>query len=246
MFKITIVYGEKKMTDCLYFVIPAYNEQENVEELINDWYPVVDGVSDGHLFVINDGSKDNTYDILKKLSEKRPKLCVLTKENGGHGDTLLYGYQYAVDHGADWIFQTDSDGQTKATEFAEFWAERDAYDAILGCRPKRGDGLSRKFVEKVLCALIALIFSIKIPDANCPFRLMRAEKVVKYMKRLPEHYFLPNVMLTVFFAKNERTKFKEVTFESRKGGKNSINTKKIMKIGLQSVKDFRQFKKEML
>ena len=62
---------------------------------------------------------------------------------------------------------------------------------------------------------------------------------------MPEHYSLPNVMLTVFFVKNDKVKFQEITFENRKGGKNSINIKKIVKIGLQSIKDFRRFRAEL-
>ena len=229
--------------DKLYIVIPAYNEQENVQILINDWYPVIDGIPDARLVVINDGSKDNTYAVLQKLAESRPNMTVLSKENGGHGDTLLYGYRYAIQQGSDWIFQTDSDGQTKAEEFQGFWEIRDQYDAIFGNRRVRGDGMSRKFVEFVLCCLLRINFHVSIPDANCPFRLMRAEKVSNYISLLPEHYFLPNVMLTVFFTKHDSVAFREVTFEDRKGGRNSINLKKIVKIGMQSIKDFYRFRK---
>ena len=229
--------------DKLYIVIPAYNEQENVQRLINDWYPVIDGITDARLVVINDGSKDNTYAVLQKLAAHRPKLIVLSKENGGHGDTLLFGYRYAIQHGADWIFQTDSDGQTKAEEFQGFWEIRDQYDAIFGNRRVRGDGPSRKFVEFVLCDLLRINFHVNIPDANCPFRLMCAKKVSNYISLLPEHYFLPNVMLTVFFTKHDRVSFREVTFEDRKGGRNSINLQKIVKIGLRSIKDFYYFRK---
>ena len=235
------------MKDLLYLIIPAYNEQDNIEALIADWYPVVEAVPDARLVVVNDGSKDDTLQVLTALAETRPRLTVLSKENGGHGDTLLYGYRYAIEHGADWIFQTDSDGQTKAAEFPSFWEQRARYDAILGNRVHRGDGASRKLVENVLCTLLRAIFGVKVPDANCPFRLMRAEKVAAYIARLPEHYNLPNVMLTVFFVKSgDRVLFRPVTFENRKAGTNSINVKKIVKIGMQGVKDFYRFRKELL
>ncbi len=234
------------MSSLIYFIFPAYNEQENVGKLIADWYPVVEELPDARLVVVNDGSKDDTYQVLRSLCADRPRLEILTKTNGGHGDTLLYGYQYAIDQGAEWIFQTDSDGQTKAEEFAGFWELRDGFDAILGCRRKRGDGWSRKMVENVLCLLLRCIFGVKVPDANCPFRLMRAEKVAEYIRRMPAHYNLPNVMLTVFFVHNrDRVLFRDVTFENRKAGKNSINVKKIVKIGIQAVKDFSAFRREL-
>ena len=53
--------------------------------------------------------------------ETRPLLVAQTKPNGGHGSTVLYGYRYAIENGADYVFQTDSDGQTPPSEFDEFW-----------------------------------------------------------------------------------------------------------------------------
>ncbi|MFR5150156.1 MAG: glycosyltransferase [Ruminococcus sp.] len=64
------------------------------------------------LVIINDGSKDNTYELLQKCAATRPLLIPLDKPNGGHGPTVLYGYRYAIRQKADYIFQTDSDGQT--------------------------------------------------------------------------------------------------------------------------------------
>ena len=62
--------------DILYMIVPAYNESENIEKLIDDWYPVVErhnGDGKSRLVVINDGSKDNTYEILQKCAET--SLC---------------------------------------------------------------------------------------------------------------------------------------------------------------------------
>ena len=61
----------------LYIIIPAYNEEENIESLIKDWYPVIEkynGNGESRLVIINDGSKDNTYEILKIYDKKSPYL----------------------------------------------------------------------------------------------------------------------------------------------------------------------------
>lgn len=85
------------MKDRLYVVIPAYNEEENIRELIDSWYPVVETVgSDSKLVIVNDGSRDHTYDIMLECAEGKARLVPLTKSNGGHGDAVLYGYRYAV------------------------------------------------------------------------------------------------------------------------------------------------------
>ena len=74
------------------------------------------GNSASRLVIIDDGSKDNTRAILEKCRQSRPLLEVHTKVNGGHGAAVLYGYKYALSQGADYIFQTDSDGQTIPSE----------------------------------------------------------------------------------------------------------------------------------
>lgn len=233
--------------DKLYIVIPAYNEEANIEQTVTDWYPVVTSCGEeSRLVIINDGSKDDTYKILEKLAEDRPQMIALTKQNGGHGSTVLYGYRYAIKKGADFIFQTDSDGQTNPGEFGAFWAEREKHDAVLGVRTVRGDGKSRKFVENVVCLLLRIIFHVRVHDANAPFRLMRASLVNKYIDRLPVNYNLPNIMFTTFFSYyKENLAFKEISFKPRQGGKNSINVRKIIKIGWKALSDFRSFKKKM-
>lgn len=53
-------------SDNVYIVIPAYNESDNIKNVINDWYPVVDKIgNDSRLLIIDDGSKDDTYQIAK-------------------------------------------------------------------------------------------------------------------------------------------------------------------------------------
>ena len=72
--------------DKLYIIIPAYNEKENIRQVIDDWYPVVEAHNasgKSRLVVIDDGSKDNTYAILKEYAKRRPLLCPVTKVNGG-------------------------------------------------------------------------------------------------------------------------------------------------------------------
>lgn len=235
------------MQEKLFVVIPAYNESENIEKTISEWYPIVEkhhGEGQSRLVIIDDGSKDDTYKKISKSAEEKSLITPLTKENGGHGQTVLHAYNYAIDNDADWIFQTDSDGQTDPAEFEKFWQLRNDYDAIIGSRPDRQDGLSRKFVEKTLLAILRVTFGVKMPDSNAPFRLMKRELVEKYISKLPKDFNLPNVMLTTYFTYfNERIKFIDISFKPRQGGVNSINIKRITKIGLKAVKDFHQLKK---
>ncbi|MBQ9361411.1 MAG: glycosyltransferase family 2 protein [Lachnospiraceae bacterium] len=226
--------------DKLFIVIPAYNEQENIEDIVRKWYPnVLLGAEGSRLVVIDDGSKDSTGEKLESLKSEFPLLDVQHKQNSGHGPSILFGYKYAIDKGADFIFQTDSDGQTEPGEFPEFWENRKKYEMIIGYRKERGDGLGRLVVTRVLRFLIFLTFHVYVKDANTPFRLMKASVLEKEIKYIPKDYFLTNVLISVIFTKREyRMKYLPITFRPRQGGTNSIDLRKITGIGLKSLKDF--------
>lgn len=235
--------------DKLYIVIPAYNEEANIRQVIDDWYPVVEKYSckgESRLVIIDDGSKDSTYRIIQDYAKERPLLTPITKKNGGHGPAILTGYKYAIAQGADYIFQTDSDGQTLPDEFHPFWKQRKNYDMVIGFRKSRQDGTSRVFVTKTLKLVIRLCFGVSVADANTPYRLINANTLSQYIGLIPSDFFLSNVLMSVIFAKkNCRVKYLPITFRPRQGGVNSINLKKIWKIGVQALKDFRELNKTL-
>jgi len=233
--------------DKLYIVIPAYNEEENIETISREWHDVAVKINEqSRILIIDDGSKDDTYTKLEKLQKELPQMEAITKPNSGHGATILYGYRYALANGADYVFQTDSDGQTLPEEFRQFWELRQEYTAVIGWRNKRKDGFSRIFVTKVLRLVLRCIFGIDIPDANTPFRLINAEILNKYLPIIPPNFNLSNILLTVcLMLYKENIKFIPITFKPRQGGVNSINFKKIVKIGIKAVKDISQIKREL-
>ena len=235
--------------DKLYIIIPAYNEEENIRQVIEDWYPVVEkhnGNGESRLVIIDDGSKDSTYQIMKEYAKDHPLFEPLTKPNGGHGATVLFGYYYALEKNVDYIFQTDSDGQTLPEEFEQFWELREQYDMCIGWRKDREDGAGRVFTTKVLKAVIQLCFGVSVKDANTPFRLMKADSLAEDIRLVPLNFNLSNVLISVIFIKKKRkVHYIPITFRPRQGGVNSINMKKIFKIGKQAVKDFWQINKQL-
>lgn len=232
--------------DNLYVVMPAYNEEENISDVVKSWYKVLDGKGEGSKLVVADsGSKDRTHEILLDLKKTYSKIEILENTITTHGPKLIAMYKYAVENGADFVFQTDSDGQTNPDEFGAFWQMRNDYDVILGNREVRGDGIARKMVENVVCLLLRIYYGVKVKDANAPFRLMKQEVLKKYIYRFKEDYNLPNIMLTAFFVyNNEKWTSKVITFKPRTKGVNSINIPRIFKIGMKALSDFADFKKK--
>lgn len=233
--------------ESLFIVMPAYNEESNIEMVVRQWYPMLKGKDEkSRLVVADSGSSDKTHEILANLQNEFKQLEIFTNSDRQHGSKIIALYRYAIEKKIDYVFQTDSDGQTNPSEFDAFWQLRSKYDGIFGHRNVRGDGKSRAFVEYVVCFLLKLYFGVKIPDANAPFRLMKVDTMKKYINKLPADYNIPNIMMTTYFAYyKEKIMFKTISFKPRCGGVNSINIPKIIKIGWKALGDFQMLKREL-
>lgn len=234
--------------DKLYIVMPAYNEAENIEEVVEEWYRVLErfGDDESKMVIADGGSTDNTLELLQGMQEKYPKLEVFSKPGTDHGTKCIFLYRYAIKQKADWIFQTDSDGQTLPEEFEAFWKLRKKHDIVMGNRATREDGRSRVFVEDVLRLFLHIYFGIRTPDANAPFRLMKTSVVAKYIGKLPKDFNLPNAMLVAYFHYfHEDIIYRRITFRPRQGGKNYINVKRIIRIGWESMGNFQRLRKDL-
>lgn len=231
--------------ETLYIVMPAYNEEANIRDTVQSWYKVLNGKDEkSRLVVADSGSIDKTHTILNEMLKDYPKLVILSDTEKQHGPKIISLYDYAIQNNADYIFQTDSDGQTSSDEFEQFWHLRHDYSGIFGHRKVRGDGKSRAFVEHIVCLLLRIYFGVKIPDANAPFRLMKADVVKKYLYKMSPNYNLPNIMMTTYFIYyKEKSLFKAITFKPRQGGVNSINIPKIIRIGWNALHDFKELRK---
>ena len=72
----------------IYVVMPAYNESENIRTVIDEWYTVVERHNEegkSRLLIVDDGSKDHTYEILKQEAAKRPLLIIKSKKTADTG-----------------------------------------------------------------------------------------------------------------------------------------------------------------
>src|SRR5579864_1481069 len=103
-------------------VIPVYNEAGAVGPVIRAWVEELDRLHVSYEFLVyDDGSRDDTADVLKLLAATEPRLSVKSHANQGHGPTILAGYREAV---GDWVFQVDSDDEMSPASFAELWSHR--------------------------------------------------------------------------------------------------------------------------
>ncbi|MEZ4750054.1 MAG: glycosyltransferase family 2 protein [Bdellovibrionota bacterium] len=182
----------------LAIVIPFYNESSNVASVLDEWI----GISakyGGAIVAVNDGSKDDTLQQLKKLSAKFPQVHVVDKPNGGHGSAVLAGYRYAAKNESEFIFQVDGDGEVSAEGFEALWNQREKSDLVVGVRHFVRASLVRTVLTKLVVLLNLTLFRTHVRDSNCPFRLFRGNVLDTILEFLPDKMLVPNIHLTILF-----------------------------------------------
>ncbi|MFI5151807.1 MAG: glycosyltransferase family 2 protein [Chitinophagales bacterium] len=188
-------------------VIPIYNEKNNIAALVHDWQQVLQRHQIRYkLFLINDGSKDESLCILNALAERFPCIHVHSHENRGHGPSIWKGYQLAAN--SNWIFQIDGDHQFETEAFSKLWANREDYDLLIGQRREKNATSGRNVVSFISKILVYLFFGRGIKDVNCPYRLMRTSKLREALELIPERTFAPNVLISSFFVQKKLRIFK--------------------------------------
>lgn len=221
--------------DNLAVIMPVYNEEEIIEEVVKSWICILDKISvEYKIFAYNDGSKDKSGEILEKLAKNEPNLIVINKKNSGHGDTVMQGYtENALSY--KWLFQTDSDNEMSPEGFLSLWNKREDYDFLIGKRLGRKQPLTREFIS-FISRLSVRIFYGKGPwDVNSPYRLMRSEKFIDIFKKIPKGTFAPNIIISAIVGKN-KIKFYEtpVPCQGRKTGVPSAQNFRMFKVAVKS------------
>ena len=152
-------------------VIPAYNEEERIEDVIREVIkfklPII---------VVDDGSGDATSLKLRGASKTVKSLTVLKhRVNLGKGAAMKTGAEAAFMMGADAVVFMDSDGQHKAADLPKFIKalERDKFEVVFGSRNlKAGVPFVRLFGNKFAARLISLLFGIYVSDLICGYRAL--------------------------------------------------------------------------
>ncbi|MCF8058579.1 MAG: glycosyltransferase family 2 protein [Bacteriovoracaceae bacterium] len=189
--------------DSVIIVIPVYNEEECIQKVIEDWSSELSLKKvNFKLLLVNDGSTDQTGQILDNLSQTNSRLSIIHQENLGHGSAVKNGYIMAVSQDCDFVFQTDSDDQFTPQDFIKLWELRNTSPAVFGHRMHRYDPTHRKFISFFLKKFIFNLFQVNIPDANIPYRLFNRSFLSHLLATLTPGLFAPNVFLSILSFKS--------------------------------------------
>jgi glycosyltransferase involved in cell wall biosynthesis len=163
---------------------PAYNLEAQIENTIEKAYDVIPKLAENYeIIVINDGSKDNTGQILQKLKLRFNNLKVITHEvNKGYGAALKSGFYNAK---YPWIAFTDADGQFDISELPKLIAKQKETnsDMVIGYYLKRQVTFVRKLNTFLWQMVVFALFGLRVKDVDCGFKLL-SKRVIEGIPKL--------------------------------------------------------------
>ena len=218
----------------LAIVMPVFNEEECIVEVVNSWISMLrESQINFLLLVFNDGSTDSTESCLETFREDQD-VEVIAKPNSGHGPTVSQGYHQAV-RIADWVFQCDSDDEMSPDYFPILWKRRDSYDALFGIRTDRSQNFSRRLISLCSRTTVNIVYGSGITDVNSPYRLIRGEILEMIIRQLPEDTVAPNVIVSGVLARQSRLVYEHpVPYRARRTGSVSIVSWTLWKLALKA------------
>lgn len=181
--------------DKVLVVIPAYNEAENIEKVIKEIKKDIDYAD---ILVINDCSKDNTEEIVKKNGIK----CITNVFNMRYAWAVQTGLKYAYQNNYDYVIQMDADGQHIASEAEKLYKEavKSKVDIVIGSRYLKDMGYPcpffRKIGTKFFSWLIKIFTHKKIADPLSGFQCLNKD-VIKLYSGLGNYPEFPDANLVI-------------------------------------------------
>jgi glycosyltransferase involved in cell wall biosynthesis len=173
-------------------IIPIYNEEENIEELVSRLQEVIsklDGESE--VIFVNDGSTDRSYDKLLEAYKKYDNIVLISlARNYGQTYALSAGFEVAC---GSIIISMDGDLQHDPAEIPLFIDKiKEGYDVVSGWRKKRKDDfLTRKIPSRTANWLISLISGIRIHDFGTTFKAYKRDVIKRINLYGEQHRFIP-------------------------------------------------------
>jgi glycosyltransferase involved in cell wall biosynthesis len=199
------------------FVIPAYNEEENIEKVLKE---IKRDAEFADIIVVNDGSSDNTSSIVSKMKVN----CIDMVYNVGYAMAVQTGIKYAYQNDYDYVITMDADGQHIAKEALKLLeeAKKGESDIIIGSRYLVDTGypcpLFRRIGTKIFEGLIKLFCHKKIADPLSGFQCLN-KKVIKLYAKKGEYPEYPDANLVIdMLYKGYKIKEVPVSMRLREAG----------------------------
>jgi len=219
-----------KDTNGVFLVIPAYNEEKTVGKILEE----IDKL-DYKIVLVDDGSKDNTFEISNNVKKKYPDHIFIYHHaiNRGVGAATKTGMIAALKHGAKYIVTFDSDGQHAIEDIPKVCKPLQIGEAevVIGARPFEDMPISKRFANNIMNLLTRVFYRVNVKDSQSGLRAYKSSAVYKLNIRSDGYGALSEVTKEI---KRNNFKLKEVpiatiyTPETQAKGTNALVGLKIL------------------
>jgi glycosyltransferase involved in cell wall biosynthesis len=186
---------EQRATPFLSVVVPIYNEVESVERLWQAIHPVMEALGKSwEVILVDDGSRDGTRDILRRLAAQNPRLrVILFRANFGQSAAMAAGF--AATRG-EIVIAMDGDLQNDPLDIPNLLARmEEGYDVVSGWRKHRKDKLVlRKVPSRIANKLICSLTDVQLHDTGCSLKAFRGDMLRRISLYGELHRFIPALM----------------------------------------------------
>lgn len=156
-------------------VIPAYNEEDNINLMYSALKRIVEGsdiIKNYEIIFVDDGSTDKTYDKLRSLKDDKVKVIKLNK-NTGMSNALKTGFDAAH---SETIVTIDADLQSDPLDIPGMLKKlNEGYDCVLGWRHKRSDPFLKRISSKIANSVRRFVLKDGFQDITCPLKAFKKE-----------------------------------------------------------------------
>ena len=216
-------------------VIPLLNEEGNIDVLYNALVPVVEKISmDYELIFVDDGSKDNSFSIITKLSEQNSKvLGISLSRNFGHQIALAAGMEHTS---GELVITMDADMQHPPAIILDLYNKyKEGYDIVNTIRTETADsGVFKKITSSWFYRIINRLSDIHIEPAAADFRLMNRKTVTAFLQLKEKDRFTRGLISRMGF----KQAMVEYTAPSRFSGKSKYSVFKMFRFAADGITSF--------
>jgi len=210
-------------------VMPAFNEEGNIEKTVRDCLQELarDGIP-GEVVVTNDGSRDRTPEILRRLQTEFDNLQFIDlKENFGYGGAM----KKAIDASrGEYVVTVDSDGQFDIGDLPRLLEKvRQGYDCVTGYRAKKKDTLPRVFANWAYNLLVRLLCGIRFTDSQCALKIFKGD-IIRSLPIEARGFPFPTETLVKFSYQGYRITEIPINHHFREAGESKVKFFKTARI----------------
>ena len=164
-------------------VLPAHNEGDGIGEVLREFHAVSSaaGIS-VHFVVCEDGSTDNTVEVVEALADDLPITLLTSKERKGYSRAVVDGLRETT---ADLVGFIDSDGQCDPRDLANLLGRLPGNDLVIGYRVPRNDALYRRVMSRSFKFVYERLFPVRLPDPSCPYMVIRRAALSEVLRGSP-------------------------------------------------------------